>query len=123
MKDSNRPTHEDILALVAGLVPDIPRPSEIIAEVEAGDKTLWLEGWCDGCIAGRGFPPKGQGMLKEKLHYIREVTPRFLRQRAEERDMTVEWSGFIPLKDKEHLYGVSWAVFIKKPSKGLRIIK
>ena len=123
MKDSNRPTHEDILALVAGLVPDIPRPSEIIAKVEAGDKILWLEGWCDGCIADRGFPPKGQGMLKEKLDYIREVTPGFLRQRAADRDMTVEWSGFIPLKGKEHLYGVSWAVFTKKPPKGHMAIK
>lgn len=115
MGESNRPTHEDILALVAGLVPDIPRPSEITAEIENGDRTLWLEGWCDGCIADRGFPPKGQGMLEEKLGYIRDVTPRFLRQRAADRNMIVEWSGFIPLENKEHLYGVSWAVFAKKP--------
>lgn len=113
MKDSNRPTHEEILALVAELVPDIPRPSEIIAEIQGKGRTLWLEGWCDGCIAGKGFPPKGQGMLKEKLDHISEVTPSFLRQRAEERNMAVQWSGFIPLKDKEHLYGVSWAVFTK----------
>lgn len=118
MKDADRPTHEDILALVAELVPDIPRPSEIIAKIEAVDRTLWLEGWCDGCIAGRGFPPKGQGMHKEKLDYIREVTPGFLRQRAADRDMTVEWSGFIPLNDKKHLYGVSWAVFAKTPKNG-----
>ena len=115
MKHSNLPTHEDILALVAALVPDIPRPSEIIAKIEAGDETLWLEGWCDGCIAGRGFPPKGKGMLEEKLSYIRELTPGFLRQRAGDVDMTVRWSGFIPLKDKRHLYGVSWGVFTKKP--------
>ena len=118
MKDSNRPTHEDILALVAEIVPDIPRPSEIVAKIEAGDRTLWLEGWCDGCIASRGFPPKGQGGLKEKLDYIRRATPGFLQQRAANRDMTVKWSGFIPLNNKEHLYGVSWAVFTKKPKKG-----
>ncbi|MCU0853123.1 MAG: hypothetical protein MUC90_07745 [Thermoplasmata archaeon] len=118
MNDANRPTHEDILALVAELVPDIPRPSEIVAKIEAGDRTLWLEGWCDGCIAGRGFPPKGQGMLKEKLDYIREVTPGFLQQRAADRDMTIEWSGFIPLNDKKHLYGVSWAVLAKKQKNG-----
>jgi len=118
MKDSNCPTHEDILALVAELVPDIPRPSEIIAKIEAGNRILWLEGWCDGCISGRGFPPKGHGMLKEKLDYIRGVTPEFLRNRATDRDMTVEWSGFIPLKDKRHLYGVSWAVFTKNTQKG-----
>jgi hypothetical protein len=121
MKDLNRPTHEDILTLLTELVPDIPRPSEITAKIVAGDRTLWLEGWCDGCIAGRGFPPKGQGMLKEKLDYIREVTPEFLRRRAAERHMTVEWSGFIPLDDKKHLYGVSWAVFSKKPKDGRRV--
>jgi len=114
VKDVNRPTHEDILAIVSELVPDIPRPSEIIAKIEAVDRTLWLEGWCDGCIAGRGFPPKGQGMHKEKLDYIREITPGLLQQRAADRDMVLEWSGFIPLNDKMHLYGVSWAVFTKK---------
>jgi len=102
------------LVLVPELVPDIPRPSEIFAEIKGKDRTLWLEGWCDGCIAGKGFPPKGQGMLKAKLDYIREVTPRLLRQRAAERNMTVQRSGLIPLKDKKHLYGVSWAVFTKK---------
>lgn len=118
MEGRDRPTHEDILTVEAELVPDIPQPSEITAKIEARDKILWLEGWCDGCIAGRGFPPKGQGMLKEKLDYIRGVTPGFLRQRAADRDMTVEWSGFIPLNDKKHLYGVSWAVFTKKQQKG-----
>jgi hypothetical protein len=114
MRDSDHPTYEEILALVAELVPDVPRPSEIMTEIVAKDRTLWLEGWCDGCIANRGFPPKGQGMLKEKLDYIREVTPGFLQQRAADRDMTIEWSGFLPLKDKEHLYGVSWGVFRKR---------
>jgi len=118
MKDPNRPTHEDILALVAELVPDVPRPSEIIAKIEAGDRVLWLEGWCDGCISGRGFPPKGQGMLKEKLDYIRAATPGFLRMRAADRGLAVEWSGFIPLEDKQHLYGVSWGVFARKTQKG-----
>lgn len=118
MKDSNTPTHEDVLAIVARLVPDMPKPSEIFAKIEAGDKVLWLEGWCDKCIAGKGFPPKGQGMLEEKLNYIREVTPEFLRRRAEDEGMVVQWSGFIPLKDKRHLYGVSWGVFTKKPLSG-----
>lgn len=114
MKDSNRPTHEEILTLVAELVPDIPKPSEIFAEIKGKDSTLWLEGWCDGCIAGKGFPLKGQGMLDEKLDYIRKMAPDLLQDRAARRSMTVQWSGFIPLKDKKFLYGVSWAVFTKK---------
>jgi len=114
MGDSNRPTRDDILALVAELVPDIPVPSEIFAEIRGKDWVLWLEGWCDGCIAGEGFPPKGRGMLREKLDHISKVTPGFLKQRAAERGMLVQWSGFIPLKNKKHLYGVSWGVFRKK---------
>jgi len=113
MKNLKHPTYDEILTLVAELVPDILKPSELFAEIKGKDKTLWLEGWCDGCIAGKGFPLKGAGMLKEKLDYIRKVTPEFLQQRAAERNMTVLWSGFIPLEDKEFLYGVSWAVFAK----------
>ncbi|MHA2379652.1 MAG: hypothetical protein ACXADO_07250 [Candidatus Thorarchaeota archaeon] len=111
MEQSETPTISDIITLVANLVPDIPKPSEIIAEIHDKDRVLWLEGWCDGCIASQAFPPKGEGMLQEKLDYIREKTPGFLEERAKKRGMTVQWSGFVPLSDKEHLYGVSWAIF------------
>ena len=111
MEDSDLPTREEILTLVSELVPDVPVPRELFAEIKGKDAALWLEGWCDGCIAGKGFPPKGDGMLREKLDYISEITPGFLQQRAEDRDMVVEGMGFIPLEDKEHLYGVSWGVF------------
>jgi len=111
MAQSERPTIDDIITIVANLVPDIPKPSEIIAEIQGPDRLLWLEGWCDGCIASQGFPPKGEGMLQEKLDYIMDKTPWFLEERAKRRGMTVQWSGFVPLSDKEHLYGVSWAIF------------
>ncbi len=111
MAKAEPPTIDDIISIVANLVPDIPRPSEIIAEIQGKDRLLWLEGWCDGCIASQGFPPKGEGMLKEKLDYIRGKTPGFLDERAAKRGMRVQWSGFVPLSDKEHLYGVSWAIF------------
>ncbi|MHA2230857.1 MAG: hypothetical protein ACXABL_16805, partial [Candidatus Thorarchaeota archaeon] len=99
------PSFNDMITLVAQLVPDIPKPSEIVAEIQDKDRVLWLEGWCDGCIAGKGFPPKGEGMLKEKLDYIKDLTPGFLEDRAKEKGMTVQWSGFLPLDDKEFLYG------------------
>jgi len=114
MIDSSVPTLDEIITLVAELVPDIPKPSELFAEIRGKDRVLWIEGWCDGCIASKGFLPKGKGMLQEKLDYIREITPKFLKQRAEDKDMEIMWSGFIPLKDKEFLYGVSWAVFTKR---------
>jgi len=113
MAQSDIPTIDDIIALVANLVPDIPEPSEIIAEIQGKDTVLWLEGWCDGCIASQGSPPKGEGMLREKLDYIRTKTPGFLEERAKKRGMNVKWSGFVQLSDKEHLYGVSWAVFVE----------
>ena len=114
MTQSDVPSFSDIITLVAHLVPDIPKPSEIIFEIEHRDRVLWLEGWCDGCIAGKGFPPKGEGMLQEKLDHIRNLTPGFLEKRAMERGMTVQYSGFIPLDDKDFLYGVSWAIFRKQ---------
>jgi len=111
---SEKPTFDDVISLVVHLVPDLPKPSEIMAEIEDKDRLLWLEGWCDGCIADKGFPLKGEGMLQEKLEYIRNLTPGFLEDRAKERGMTVQWSGFLPLSDKEFLYGVSWAIFKKE---------
>jgi hypothetical protein len=115
MSDTNVPPIEEIITLIAELVPDVPRPSDLFAEVKSKDRILWLEGWCDGCIAGKGFPPKGKGLLQQKLDHIREITPEFLHSRAKERDMVVRWSGFVPLEDKEHLYGVSWAIFYREP--------
>jgi hypothetical protein len=114
MTKSNHPTFEDLITLVANLVPDLPEPSEIMAEIQAKDRTLWLEGWCDGCIASKGFPKKGEGMLEEKLDHIRELTPGFLEERANKRGMTVQGFGFVPLSDKKFLYGVSWGIFHKK---------
>ena len=115
MTDSGVPSFDDIITFVANLVPDLPKPSEIFAEIEDGDRLLWLEGWCDGCIAGKGFPPKGEGMLQEKLNYLRELTPGFLEERAKNRGMSVQWSGFLPQSDKKFLYGVSWGIFRKSP--------
>ncbi|MHA2424907.1 MAG: hypothetical protein ACXAEF_08975 [Candidatus Thorarchaeota archaeon] len=114
MTDSDSPSFYDLITIVANLVPDLPKPSEIMAEIQANDLMLWLEGWCDGCIAEKGFPPKGEGMLREKLDHLREITPGFLEERAKKRGLTVQWSGFIPLKDKEFLYGVSWGIFRKE---------
>ena len=104
----------ELIVLLSRLVPDEPKPSEIMYEVSDNDRTLWLEGWCDGCIAGKGFPPKGEGGLQEKLCHIRDLTPRLLEERAENRDMRVRDMGFVPLDDREYLYGVSWAIFEKK---------
>ena len=113
MTNPDSPTVDDLLAIVANLVPDIPKPSEIMYVIEGKDSVLWLEGWCDGCIADKGFPPKGKGMLQEKLDYIRGLTPGFMEMRAKKRGLVVHWSGFLPLTGKKHLYGISWGVFRK----------
>ncbi len=113
MTESSTLSVNDILTIVANLVPDLPNPSEIMAEIPDKNRTLWLEGWCDGCIAGKGFPKKGEGMLQEKLDYLRKITPEFLEKRAKEKGMIVQWSGFLPLQDKEFLYGISWGIFCK----------
>ena len=114
MTESDFPTFHELMSLVVNLVPDLPEPSEIMAEIRAKERVLWLEGWCDGCIASKGYPKKGEGMLEEKLDHIRELTPRFLDARAKERGMTVQSFGFVPLSDKKFLYGVSWGIFHRK---------
>jgi hypothetical protein len=45
MTQSYTPSINDIIALVAEIVPDIPEPNEIMAEIEGKDRLLWLEGW------------------------------------------------------------------------------
>jgi hypothetical protein len=52
-------------------------------------------------------------MLQEKLDYIGELTPGFLEKRAKKGGNALLWSGFVPLSDKEFLYGVSWGIFKK----------
>jgi hypothetical protein len=104
----------ELIVLLSRLVPDEPKPSEIMYEISDNNRTLWLEGWCDGCIAGKEFPSKGEGGLQEKLDHIRDLTPGFLKGRAEKRGMRVRDMGFVPLDDREYLYGVSWAIFETK---------
>ena len=104
---------QELIILLTRLVPDKPIPTEIMFEIVDNNRILWLEGWCDGCIAGKGFPPKGEGRLQEKLDYIRGQTPELLQQRAKERNTMVRNMGFVPLNDREYLYGVSWAIFEK----------
>ncbi|MFQ5818764.1 MAG: hypothetical protein ACE5I5_02125 [Candidatus Heimdallarchaeota archaeon] len=41
---SETPTFNDIISLVVHLVPDLPKPSEIMAVIEDKDRLLWLEG-------------------------------------------------------------------------------
>ena len=113
MTPSDKPNFNDVISFVAQLVPDIPEPSKIMYEIKHKDKILWLEGWCDGCIASEGFPPKGEGMLQEKLDHIAKITPGLLSERAKKREMKVQYSGFMPVDDKKFLYGISWAIFIE----------
>jgi len=40
------------------------------------------------------------------MHLLEEI--------AKKRGMNVQWSGFLPLSDKEHLYGVSWAILTRE---------
>ncbi|UCH57541.1 MAG: hypothetical protein JSV18_01065, partial [Candidatus Bathyarchaeota archaeon] len=87
---------QELIILLSRLVPDEPKPSEIMYEVSDDNRTLWIEGWCDGCIAGKGFPPKGEGRLQEKLDHIRDLTPRLLEERAEKRNMRIRDMGFVP---------------------------
>lgn len=93
---------------------------------DMGDKRVYLEGWCDKCLAGTGFPSIERGDWDEKIQYMVRDTHRTLIQKQEEKNRPI---GFYPpghlnlieggfrefeAGEKVNLYGVSWGVYIKR---------
>lgn len=102
-------------------VPDVNRPSNINYWVKRGDEHIYLEGWCDKCLAGTGFPPMERGGTAEKIAYMEDLTPEILARKAQERGLELIEGGFKEIEDAEHLYGVTWGVYREKPTGGATI--
>jgi len=97
-------------------VPDVDDPSEINYWEKVNDYQVYLEGWCDACLAGTGFPPIEEGMWDEKVEYIRDLTPGILDRKAKEKGLRLIKGGFKEKTDEdfpEHLYGVSYGIYEK----------
>lgn len=94
-------------------VPDENDPDVINYWQRIDDFAIYLEGWCDECLAGTGFPPMERGETREKVDYIRGLTPGILEKKAKEHNLTLLQGGFKELEDADHLYGVTWGIYRK----------
>lgn len=114
--------------MVDRLIEAVPDENDVFAINywrDMGDKRVYLEGWCDKCLAGTGFPTIGRGEWDEKIQYMvrdthrtlirkqrREELPLWLAQK-EERGLTLIEGGFREFEagDRDWLYGVTWGVY------------
>lgn len=97
-------------------VPDVNDPTGVNYWVEVDDELVYLEGWCDECLAGTGFPPIGGGEWDQKIEYMRDLTPSILERKAKERNLELIYGGFVEKTEEdypEHLYGVTYGVYRK----------
>ncbi|MDP2753598.1 MAG: nucleotidyltransferase domain-containing protein [Nitrospirota bacterium] len=92
-------------------VPDVNDPKRINYWVQRGDKIIYIEGWCDKCLLGTGFPPMEKGGTFEKVMYMEDMTLKILEAKAKEKGLRLLRGGFAETEDKENLYGVTWGVF------------
>jgi len=80
---------------------------------DLGDKKVYLEGWCDKCLAGTGFPSIGEGEWDEKIRYMVRDVRRTLKIKEKERGFTLIEGGFREFEagDRGWLYGVTWGLY------------
>jgi len=93
-----------------------------------GDKEVYLEGWCDKCLEGMGYPPMEGGEWDSKIDHMVNDTKRTLIAKqtegalspvyiVEKLPLTLIEGGFREFEagDRGWLYGVSWGVYKEKP--------
>ena len=100
-----------------GEVPDVNDPDRICYWVEADDEMVYLEGWCDKCLIGTGFPTIEAGNHEEKIAYIKDVTQETLKRKVKEKGLRLIRGGFVetigPPYYTANLYGVTYGVYKK----------
>lgn len=100
-------------------VPDLDAPEVLSYWVEVGDKLVYLEGWCDKCLIGTGFPSMEKGNHQEKLNYIEDLAEQTLERKTKpkenpyEKKLKLIRGSFEELPDAENLYGVSYGIYEK----------
>ena len=110
-------TDEEIERLVAE-VPDTTNTRRINYWRKLDDEVIYLEGWCDKCLMGTGFPPMERGGIDEKIAYMEDMTEIILKEKAKAREnpwgiaLKLVKGGFVERwEDTEHLYGVTYGVY------------
>lgn len=92
-------------------IPDVNDPRRINYWVQKGNRWIYIEGWCDKCLLGTGFPPMEKGGTFDKVMYMEDMTPKILEAKAKEKGLKLLRGGFAETEDKENLYGVTWGIF------------
>jgi len=95
-------------------LPDVNDAGRMVEWYDIGDKRVYIEGWCDDCLSGTGFPLLEEGGTEEKLDYIKDISGQRLPSKARELDLALIDSGFVELEDAANLYGVTYGIFSKK---------
>lgn len=86
------------------------------------NRIVYLEGWCDKCLAGTGLPPMEGGEMAEKLDYIERGTKRALKEKQQEHpELEFIDGGFWECEDCDNLYGVTYGVFKIKPDQKFQL--
>lgn len=93
-------------------IPDINNPSKMSKWVKEKDDYVYIEGFCDKCLAGTGFPKMKNGGTQQKLNYIEDLMSEILLKKANEKGFKLINSKFIELEVAENLYAIIIGKFI-----------
>lgn len=98
-------------------VPDTTDTRQINYWKKVNDEVIYLEGWCDKCLMGTGFPPMEEGETASKIAYMEGLTPGILETKAKAKEnpwgieLKLVKGGFVELEDADFLYGVTYGVY------------
>lgn len=98
-------------------VPDTTNTRRINYWKRLNDEVIYLEGWCDKCLAGTGFPPMERGETAAKIEYMERITEITLPRKAQAKEnpwgveLKLVKGGFAELPEAEYLYGVTYGIY------------
>ena len=109
-------TDEEIERLI-NEVPDTTNTRRINYWKKLDDEVIYLEGWCDKCLMGTGFPPMERGETARKIAYIEDMTEIILKEKAKASEnpwgiaLKLVKGGFMEIPEANYLYGVTYGVY------------
>lgn len=109
-------TDEEITRFI-NAVPDTDDTRQINYWKRVNDGVIYLEGWCDKCLMGTGFPLMEEGETDRKITYIEDLTPGILEEKAKAKEnpwgieLKLVKGGFVELEEADYLYGVTYGVY------------
>ncbi len=101
---------------ILGKVPDVNDTGEINYWVDVGDKKVYIEGWCDKCIAGWGYPKRDEEGAYETFFEVGErLTPEIIERKASDNPFNEKLKllegGWVGTPNAKNLYGITWGVY------------